>query len=104
MPPLIALLLLLLLNYTTEVIRRELLGQRVFVFLKDGKILNLNRGAAVIDAAFQIHTEVGLDMVRSLVQYTYTLTLCYVHVQSGIMLQCACATPIAAYSSMHLLA
>jgi (p)ppGpp synthase/HD superfamily hydrolase len=45
-----------------EAIRRELLGQRVFVFLRDGKILNLSRGAAVIDAAFQIHTEVGLSM------------------------------------------
>jgi TGS domain len=41
----------------------------VFVFLKDGKILNLNRGAAVIDAAFQIHTEVGLDMVSHSFHY-----------------------------------
>ncbi|KAG5187971.1 hypothetical protein JKP88DRAFT_197923, partial [Tribonema minus] len=50
-----------------EVIRRELLGQRVFVFLRDGKILNLSRGAAVIDAAFQIHTEVGLNMIGAFI-------------------------------------
>mmetsp|Transcript_40398 Transcript_40398/g.59057 ORF Transcript_40398/g.59057 Transcript_40398/m.59057 type:complete len:1092 (+) Transcript_40398:77-3352(+) len=43
-------------------VRRELLGKRVFVFLRNGKILNLARGATVIDAAFQIHTEVGLNM------------------------------------------
>ena len=45
-----------------DVIQRELLGKRVFVFLRDGKILNLSRGATVIDAAFQIHTEVGMRM------------------------------------------
>jgi GTP pyrophosphokinase len=44
-------------------VRRELLGKRVFVFLRNGKILNLARGATAIDAAFQIHTEVGLTMV-----------------------------------------
>ena len=43
-------------------VRRELLGKRVFVFLRNGKILNLARGATVIDAAFQIHSEVGLQM------------------------------------------
>jgi len=43
-------------------VRRELLGRRVFVFLRNGKILNLARGATAVDAAFQIHTEVGLGM------------------------------------------
>jgi (p)ppGpp synthase/HD superfamily hydrolase len=43
-------------------VRRELLGKRVFVFLRNGKILNLSRGATAIDAAFQIHTEIGLTM------------------------------------------
>ena len=43
-------------------VRSEVLGKRVFVFLRDGKILNLSRGATVLDAAFQIHTEVGLRM------------------------------------------
>lgn len=43
-------------------VRRELLGKRVFVFLRNGKILNLSRGATAVDAAFQIHTEVGLQM------------------------------------------
>jgi GTP pyrophosphokinase len=37
-------------------VRSELLGKRVFVFLRNGKILNLARGATAIDAAFQIHT------------------------------------------------
>jgi RelA/SpoT family (p)ppGpp synthetase len=45
-----------------DCVRRELLGKRVFVFLRNGKILNLARGATAIDAAFQIHTEVGLNM------------------------------------------
>lgn len=43
-------------------VRNELLGKRVFVFLRNGKILNLARGATAVDAAFQIHTEVGLTM------------------------------------------
>lgn len=30
--------------------------------MRNGKILNLARGATAIDAAFQIHTEVGLNM------------------------------------------
>jgi len=45
-----------------DCVRRELLGKRVFVFLRNGKILNLAKGATVIDAAFQIHTDVGLTM------------------------------------------
>lgn len=45
-----------------DCVRRELLGKRVFVFLRNGKILNLTKGSTVIDAAFQIHTEVGLTM------------------------------------------
>lgn len=45
-----------------ESVRQELLGKRVFVFLRNGKILNLARGATAIDAAFQIHTEIGLEM------------------------------------------
>ena len=48
-----------------DAIRRELLGKRVFVFLRDGKILNLSRGTTVIDAAFAIHTEVGLNMAAA---------------------------------------
>ncbi|KAL9185553.1 hypothetical protein ACHAXT_003330 [Thalassiosira profunda] len=45
-----------------DCVRRELLGRRVFVFLRNGKILNLAKGATAVDAAFQIHTEVGLGM------------------------------------------
>jgi len=43
-------------------VRNELLGKRVFVFLRNGKILNLARGSTALDAAFQIHTQVGLSM------------------------------------------
>ena len=43
-------------------VRSELLGKRVFVFLRNGKILNLARGSTALDAAFQIHTQVGLSM------------------------------------------
>jgi (p)ppGpp synthase/HD superfamily hydrolase len=49
-----------------DCVRRELLGKRVFVFLRNGKILNLARGATAVDAAFQIHTEVGLNVSTSL--------------------------------------
>ncbi len=45
-----------------DCVRRELLGKRVFVFLRNGKILNLARGATAVDAAFQIHTEVGINV------------------------------------------
>jgi len=45
-----------------DCVRRELLGKRAFVFLRNGKILNLAKGATVIDAAFQIRTDVGLKM------------------------------------------
>ena len=45
-----------------DCVRRELLGKRVFVFLRNGKILNLSKGSTAIDAAFQIHSEVGLTM------------------------------------------
>jgi (p)ppGpp synthase/HD superfamily hydrolase len=37
-----------------DCVRRELLGKRVFVFLRNGKILNLARGATAVDAAFQV--------------------------------------------------
>jgi (p)ppGpp synthase/HD superfamily hydrolase len=45
-----------------DCVRRELLGKRVFVFLRNGKILNISKGSTAIDAAFQIHSEVGLTM------------------------------------------
>eukprot|EP00638_Chattonella_subsalsa_P019242 CAMPEP_0117871158 /NCGR_PEP_ID=MMETSP0950-20121206/10333_1 /TAXON_ID=44440 /ORGANISM="Chattonella subsalsa, Strain CCMP2191" /LENGTH=862 /DNA_ID=CAMNT_0005723711 /DNA_START=12 /DNA_END=2601 /DNA_ORIENTATION=+ len=45
-----------------DTIRREILGKRVLVFDQDGKILNLVRGATVVDAAFHIHSEIGLQM------------------------------------------
>lgn len=48
-----------------DTIRRELLGKRVFVFLRDGKIVNLPRGATVIDAAFAIHSDLGLRMANA---------------------------------------
>ncbi|KAJ8602386.1 hypothetical protein CTAYLR_004248 [Chrysophaeum taylorii] len=61
-----------------DTIRRELLGKRVFVFLRDGKILDLSRGATVLDAAFHIHTDVGLRARAAFingreVQFSYEL-------------------------------
>lgn len=61
-----------------DTIRRELLGKRVFVFLRDGKILDLSRGATALDAAFHIHTDVGLKAVAAHingreVQFSYEL-------------------------------
>lgn len=65
-------------------VRSELLGKRVFVFLRNGKILNLARGATTIDAAFQIHTEVGLTMHgveingKPVSSFTLSSWLCFV--------------------------
>lgn len=39
------------------------MGKRCFVFLRDGRILNLSRGCTILDAAFKIHTEVGMHML-----------------------------------------
>ena len=50
-----------------ETIRKEVLGKRVFVFLRDGQILDLSRGATVLDAAFHIHTEIGLKVATAYV-------------------------------------
>lgn len=50
------------LQFVQDVLREEL-GQRCFVFLRDGRILNLSRGCTVLDAAFKIHTEVGMHML-----------------------------------------
>jgi len=50
-----------------ETIRREVLGKRVFVFLRDGRILDLSKGATVLDAAFSIHTDVGLHLEKALI-------------------------------------
>mmetsp|Transcript_333 Transcript_333/g.1148 ORF Transcript_333/g.1148 Transcript_333/m.1148 type:complete len:684 (-) Transcript_333:330-2381(-) len=38
------------------------LAPRCFVFQSDGQVLNLVRGATVLDAAFKIHTDLGLRM------------------------------------------
>lgn len=46
-----------------EVITRDLLGGRVFVFTPKGRVINLPRGATPVDFAYHIHTEVGHHMV-----------------------------------------
>jgi len=51
-------------QFVQDVLRDEL-GKRCFVFLRDGRILNLSRGCTVLDAAFKIHTEVGMRMQHS---------------------------------------
>lgn len=52
-------------NEFIDTIRREIIGKRVFVFLRDGKIIDLSKGATVLDAAFHIHTDVGLRAVTA---------------------------------------
>jgi GTP pyrophosphokinase len=48
-------------------VRKELLGKRTFVYLPDNRILNLPRGATALDAAFKIHTDIGICMNRAFV-------------------------------------
>jgi GTP pyrophosphokinase len=48
-------------------VRKELLGKRTFVYLPDNRILNLPRGATALDAAFKIHTDIGICMKRAYV-------------------------------------
>jgi GTP pyrophosphokinase len=72
-------------------VRSELLGKRVFVFLRNGKILNLARGTTAIDAAFQIHTEVGLTMHgveingKPVSSFTVSGWLCFVSCHSHLV-------------------
>jgi len=46
-----------------EVVTRDLLGGRVFVFTPKGKVINLPAGSGPVDFAYHIHTEVGHHMV-----------------------------------------
>ncbi|KAK9756918.1 hypothetical protein RND81_01G129700 [Saponaria officinalis] len=48
-----------------DVITRDLLGSRVFVFTPRGEIKNLPKGATVVDYAYMIHTEIGNRMVAA---------------------------------------
>ncbi|KAJ7524161.1 hypothetical protein O6H91_18G080300 [Diphasiastrum complanatum] len=48
-----------------DTITGDLLGSRVFVFTPKGEIKNLPKGATVIDYAYQIHTDVGNNMVAA---------------------------------------
>ncbi|GAB2281768.1 Putative GTP diphosphokinase rsh1, chloroplastic [Dionaea muscipula] len=45
-----------------DIVTRDLLGSRVFVFTPRGEIKNLPQGATVVDYAYMIHTEVGNKM------------------------------------------
>lgn len=61
-----------------DTVTGDLLGSRVFVFTPKGEIKNLPKGATVIDYAYQIHTELGNNMVAAkvngnLVSPTHTL-------------------------------
>lgn len=64
-------------QFVQDVLREEL-GKRCYVFMRNGKILNLSRGCTAIDAAFKISSEVGLHMCFPIVngaqvQPSYTL-------------------------------
>lgn len=50
-------------RFVQEVLREEL-GTRCYVFLRNGRILNLSRGCTVLDAAFSISSEVGMHMMH----------------------------------------
>ena len=43
-----------------QLVRDELLGTRVFVFTRNGRILNLAKGATLADAAAQLGTDAGM--------------------------------------------
>mmetsp|Transcript_6790 Transcript_6790/g.10607 ORF Transcript_6790/g.10607 Transcript_6790/m.10607 type:complete len:846 (-) Transcript_6790:184-2721(-) len=60
-----------------EAVRRDLLGSRVFVFTPQGQIINLPKGASVVDLAYHIHTEVGHSMVGCKVNGRYMVDLSY---------------------------
>ena len=44
--------------------------------MRDGRILDLSKGATVLDAAFSIHTDVGLHLDRALIN-GHEVQLCY---------------------------
>ncbi|BBN13875.1 GTP pyrophosphokinase [Marchantia polymorpha subsp. ruderalis] len=61
-----------------DTITGDLLGSRVFVFTPKGEVKNLPKGATVVDYAYQIHTDVGNNMVAAkvngnIVSPTHTL-------------------------------
>ncbi|GAB4829946.1 Putative GTP diphosphokinase rsh1, chloroplastic [Ancistrocladus abbreviatus] len=48
-----------------DIVTRDLLGSRIFVFTPRGEIKNLPKGATVVDYAYMIHTEIGNKMVAA---------------------------------------
>mmetsp|Transcript_31791 Transcript_31791/g.38420 ORF Transcript_31791/g.38420 Transcript_31791/m.38420 type:complete len:849 (+) Transcript_31791:246-2792(+) len=48
-----------------DTITGDLLGRRVFAFTPSGEVLNLPKGATVVDYAYTIHTDVGNRMVAA---------------------------------------
>ena len=61
-----------------EAVAREVFGSRVFVFTPKGKVINLPKGATVVDFAYHIHTEVGHRMIGAkvngrIVPFSYEL-------------------------------
>jgi len=49
-------------QFVHDVLREEL-GKRCFVFLRNGRILNLTRGCTALDAAFKINKQIGFRML-----------------------------------------
>lgn len=48
-----------------ESLKLDLFEEEVFVFTPKGKVINLPRGATVIDFAYQIHTDIGHNIIGS---------------------------------------
>ena len=48
-----------------DTITGDLLGSKVFVFTPKGEVVNLPKGATIIDYAYQIHSDIGNRMVAA---------------------------------------
>ena len=48
-------------------IKKDVLGDQVFIYTPKGEIKNLPVGATPLDFAYEVHTELGHDCVSSLI-------------------------------------
>jgi GTP pyrophosphokinase len=64
------------LQYATFVskLKHKLLQEQIFVFTATGEIIDLPKGASVLDFAYAIHTDIGDTCAYGLITYTYPIT------------------------------
>jgi len=48
-------------------VKTELFSDRVYVYTTKGEIIELPKGATIIDFAYKIHTDIGNKMIRAIV-------------------------------------